>query len=160
MRRDFNRIKQQYGASVQKAARLEQELNQANSKIKSLESKETTSNTSTLSNELCEVKRQLAQKSALLDQVKFLLQKAAVREKLLQEDVSNFSIRLIIKHCIIFCILYCLKYQLFSTYEYLLLLILIAGRCFEETTIVLPTRKGRLEYRICLILFLYLYTYT
>lgn len=101
LRRDFNRIKQQYGASVQKAARLEQELNQANSKIKSLESKEITSNTSTLSNELCEVKSQLAQKSALLDQVKFLLQKAAVREKLLQEEVSSFSIRFIIKHCII-----------------------------------------------------------
>lgn len=92
-------MKQQYGASIQKAARLEQELNQANSKIKSLESKETTANASTLSDELFEVKSQLAQKSALLDQVKLLLQKAAVREKLLREEVSSFDVGFV-KHCI------------------------------------------------------------
>lgn len=89
LRRDFNRIKQQYGASVQKVARLEQELNQANSKIKSLESKGTTANTSnTLMEELCEVRNQLAEKSTLLDKAKILLQKAAAREKILREEVS------------------------------------------------------------------------
>lgn len=89
LRRDFNRIKQQYGASVQKAARLEQELNQANSRIKALESKGAPNSFSALSEELCEVRSQLAQKTALLDKVKTLLQRAAAKERGLQEEVSR-----------------------------------------------------------------------
>lgn len=70
-------------------ARLEQELNQANSKITILEGKGTSNNA--LSEELCEVRSQLVQKSALLDKVKLLLQRAAAREKALQEEVSESS---------------------------------------------------------------------
>lgn len=75
---------------MQKSARLEQELNQANSRIKALlESKGTAANANTtVSDELYEMRSELDQKSALLDKVKLLLQKAAAREKVLQEQVS------------------------------------------------------------------------
>lgn len=90
LRRDLTRLKQQYGTSVQKAARLEQELNQAKSQMKTLESvgKGIGPDFGTLTEELCEARRQLAQKSELLDKVKLLLQRAAAKEKALQEEVS------------------------------------------------------------------------
>lgn len=71
---------------------MEQELSQANSRIKILEGRGAPANFGALSEELCEVTSQLAQKTALLDKVKLLLQRAATKEKALQEEVSELKI--------------------------------------------------------------------
>lgn len=84
MRKDFYRLKEQYGDSVQKVARLEDELKAANNKIKHLHDKQADTS------ELDEVKMQLSQKGELLDKVKVLLHRAAVKEKSLKEEVRYF----------------------------------------------------------------------
>lgn len=82
MRRDFYRLKEQYGDSVQKVARLEEELATASNKLKNLQAKQTDTS------ELDQVRSELAQKTELLDKVKVLLHRAAVKEKSLMEEVS------------------------------------------------------------------------
>lgn len=82
MRRDFYRLKEQYGDSVQKVARLEEELTTASNKLKNLQTKQTDTS------KLDQVRSELAQKTELLDKVKVLLHRAAVKEKSLMEEVS------------------------------------------------------------------------
>ncbi|KAK9685125.1 hypothetical protein QE152_g38284 [Popillia japonica] len=85
LRRDFYRLKEQYGDSVQKVARLEDELNTATNKIKNLQAKQN------VTAELEDVKTQLAQKTELLDKVKVLLHRAAVKEKTLVEEITKLK---------------------------------------------------------------------
>lgn len=68
-------------------ARLERELAAANGKIASLESNKHSADVALVRAELEGVKLQLDQKSALLDKIKVLLHKAAVREKELLDEV-------------------------------------------------------------------------
>lgn len=70
-------------------ARLERELAAANGKIASLESKHSANDVALIRAELDEVKLQLDQKSALLEKIKVLLHKAAVREKELLDEVGK-----------------------------------------------------------------------
>lgn len=60
---------------------MEDELNTATNKIKNLQAKQN------VTAELEDVKTQLAQKTELLDKVKVLLHRAAVKEKALVEEV-------------------------------------------------------------------------
>lgn len=80
-------MKEQYGECVQRNARLEQELSTAKQAIKSLQNKPVSDTVSALSDELNEVKVQLAQKIELLNKVKVLLHRAAAKEKALMEEV-------------------------------------------------------------------------
>ncbi|GJQ81528.1 hypothetical protein Trydic_g4890 [Trypoxylus dichotomus] len=85
LRRDFYRLKEQYGDSIQKVARMEDELAVANNKIKSLQIKQN------VASELDEVKNQLSQKTELLDKVKVLLHRAAVKEKTLTDEITKLK---------------------------------------------------------------------
>lgn len=92
LRKDYQHLKEQFGESIQKNARLEQELNLAKTSLRSLQNKPMSETLETLSQQLNEAKLQLAQKSELLDKVKVLLHRAATKEKALLEEVStNFN---------------------------------------------------------------------
>lgn len=79
----MGRLRQKYGESVQKIARLEQELEIANAKIKDWQDKNDSDEP--------RIKEELEHKTILLDKVKMLLQRAAVKEKAMLDEVSGFA---------------------------------------------------------------------
>lgn len=87
---ELKKIREQYAASVLQSEKLGTELSAAQKRVRCLESVVGTKqaeNESSLSTELAEVRTQLAHKSQLLDKVKILLQKAALKEKFLLDQV-------------------------------------------------------------------------
>lgn len=91
---ELKKLKEQYGDSIQKCARLEEELERYQKRVKILENIHNTKRGESnieLESELINVRGQLAHKTQLLDKVKILLQKAASKEKALQDQVSAFA---------------------------------------------------------------------
>lgn len=88
---DYKKLKDQYGEYVQKCARLQEELEKTQKRVKVLEKVEHLKKPERnleLESELASVRNQLQHKTQLLDKVKILLQKAASKEKALQDQVS------------------------------------------------------------------------
>lgn len=86
LRRDYYQLKEQYGDSVQKVTRLENDLSVATEKLKLSENKSVAN--IALLGELEEIRAQLARKDELLEKVKVLLHRAAEKERCLTEEVS------------------------------------------------------------------------
>lgn len=89
MRRDYLRLKEQYQENIQKVSQLENEVAAYKEQIKKIVIRPVTDNAKVLSDELAEVRNQLQQKSLLLDKVKVLLQRAAIKEKALLDEVKT-----------------------------------------------------------------------
>lgn len=89
MRRDYLRLKEQYQENIQKVSQLENEVAAYREQIKKIVIRPVTDNAKVLSDELAEVRNQLQQKSLLLDKVKVLLQRAAIKEKALLDEVKT-----------------------------------------------------------------------
>lgn len=88
---EYQKLKEQYGECVQKCARLEEELERSQKRVKVLGKVDTARKDDkivVLESELGNVKNQLQHKTQLLDKVKILLQKAATKERVLQDQVS------------------------------------------------------------------------
>ncbi|KDR21646.1 Centrosomal protein of 290 kDa [Zootermopsis nevadensis] len=83
-------LQENYTEVMQKASRLETELDEANNQLRLLEGRLRTErdNAHTHTNELQLVKSQLEHKSQLLDKVKVLLRRAAAKEKMLHNKVT------------------------------------------------------------------------
>ncbi|XP_015840436.1 centrosomal protein of 290 kDa isoform X2 [Tribolium castaneum] len=87
LKRDHQRLKEQYCESIQKVAKLEEE-------VKALKANKPVSDSATvLSDELAQVKEQLEQKTQLLNKVKVLLQRAAVKEKALLQELDELKLQ-------------------------------------------------------------------
>ena len=86
LRRDYYQLKEQYGDSVQKVTRLENELSVTTEKLKLAENKSVAN--IALLGELEEVRTHLSGKNELLEKVKVLLHRAAEKERCLTEEVS------------------------------------------------------------------------
>lgn len=87
---EMKKLKEQYGDNVQKCARLEEELERCQKRVRFLENVQGAKRdecTVEFATELASVKAQLSHKTQLLDKVKILLQKAATKEKALLEQV-------------------------------------------------------------------------
>lgn len=94
---------------MHKVTKVRQELVSANNKIKSLENQVSCPELPNVRSELARVKKESDHKSQLLDKIKNLLQRAAVKEKALIEEV-----RLIL----IFLFRYCLEiYTSFKNFQ-------------------------------------------
>ncbi|KAF5307269.1 hypothetical protein FQR65_LT06985 [Abscondita terminalis] len=93
LRVDHNKLKEQYGESLQEVMRLEEQLKSSKNKIVSLEQREFSKEVNSLADELSRVKAELEHKNELLDKIKVLLHRAAAKEKsLLQEkQLSNLN---------------------------------------------------------------------
>ncbi|XP_044259542.1 centrosomal protein of 290 kDa-like isoform X2 [Tribolium madens] len=88
LKRDHQRLKEQYCESIQKVAKLEEE-------VKALKANKPVSDSVTfLSDELTQVKLQLEQKTQLLNKVKVLLQRAAVKEKALLQELEELKLEI------------------------------------------------------------------
>ncbi|XP_018571875.1 centrosomal protein of 290 kDa [Anoplophora glabripennis] len=84
LKRDYARLKEQYGESLQKIGLLERQLanrNEAKNMLKKPDD--------ALSDELAKVKEELEQKSHLLEKVKVLLHRAAAKEKSLLQEIAE-----------------------------------------------------------------------
>ncbi|CAH0553139.1 unnamed protein product [Brassicogethes aeneus] len=88
-RRDNLRLRQQYGEAIEKVTLLEKELADCNDKIKSFSKKPVSDIVKALSEELSNVRKELKEKSLLLERVKILLQRAAAKEKSLLQEIAN-----------------------------------------------------------------------
>lgn len=89
---ELKKIREQYAESIQRSVQLEDELDKSQKKVRFLENDvqvKHRQNESSLHAELSDVKAQLVHKSQLLDKVKILLQKAALKEKYLQDQVTG-----------------------------------------------------------------------
>lgn len=84
---EHQRLKDQYVESMRKVTKVRQELVSANNKIKSLENQVSCPELPNLRSELARVKKESDHKTELLDKIKNLLQRAAVKEKALIEEV-------------------------------------------------------------------------
>lgn len=96
---ELKKIREQYAESIQRSVQLQDELDKSQKKIRFLENDvqvKHRQNESSLHAELSDVKAQLVHKSQLLDKVKILLQKAALKEKYLQDQVTGQQIHIII----------------------------------------------------------------
>ncbi|KAL3280008.1 hypothetical protein HHI36_017516 [Cryptolaemus montrouzieri] len=94
LRREFNRLKEQYGESVRKVSDLEATLNATTHKLRTYEERCANSDLISLSGELKRIKAQLDQKSQLLDKVKVLLHRAATKEKALLQEIADLKMQL------------------------------------------------------------------
>lgn len=115
MQLDVKKLKEQYGDNVQKCARLEDELERCQKRVKFLENLQGAKRdeyTEGIVTELASVKAQLTHKTQLLDKVKMLLQKAASKEKALQDQVRNgkmhffytfYKYHILSRHVILLC---------------------------------------------------------
>nr|XP_022901566.1 centrosomal protein of 290 kDa isoform X1 [Onthophagus taurus] len=88
LRRNFYKLKDQYGDSIQKISRLEEELNLANNKLKQIK---VIGKSPDLEEENARLKNELEQKIELLDKVKILLHRAASKEKALLDEVARLK---------------------------------------------------------------------
>lgn len=87
MKGDSPYLSDHYNKSLERITYLEEQLKMANDKILDLEKQESTTELYSLKNELSFVKNELIHKSQLLDKIKVLLQRAAIKEKSLLEEV-------------------------------------------------------------------------
>ncbi|KAK9884908.1 hypothetical protein WA026_009146 [Henosepilachna vigintioctopunctata] len=92
LRRDFQLLKEQYEVSLSKISELQSALNSTSYKLRSAEDLTTDpEKMMRVSRELEGVRAQLEQKTQLLDKVKVLLHRAATREKLLLEEITDLK---------------------------------------------------------------------
>ncbi|RZB39236.1 centrosomal protein of 290 kDa-like, partial [Asbolus verrucosus] len=89
LKRDHQRLKEQYCESIQKVAKLEEEVKMS----KAIHNKPVSDSVTVLSDELARVKEQLEQKTQLLNKVKVLLQRAAVKEKALLQELNELKLQ-------------------------------------------------------------------
>ncbi|GLV41129.1 Centrosomal protein 290kDa [Carabus blaptoides fortunei] len=91
---ELKKIREQYAESIERSVQLKDELDKSQKKVRFLENAvqvKHRENESSLRAELSDVMAQLVSKSQLLDKVKILLQKAALKEKYLEDQITQLK---------------------------------------------------------------------